>query len=144
MRSGSSYLKFISESKVPYVLEILKIARKKIARRGGWTQGVDGRDKEGNPVDVFYSNKACSFCAIGAITRACDEVFEKTGELIPNWVVAGFLRASIFGEVRDELNNDHRPSIVQWNDVEARHKKEILAGFDKGIKAAKEEVELLK
>jgi hypothetical protein len=38
-----------------------------------WTQGVEARNVEGEPVSAYASN-AVSWCAIGAITKARSEV----------------------------------------------------------------------
>jgi len=116
----------------PLVIEVLTRARELV--RAGWEQGVSARDENGNvcgPLDA----RAATFCALGAIDRAADEVLGRprtrgvgiTADVVQLSVnAAAVLREEIefqYGEVQ----------VSSWNDFEARTVAEVAQAFADAI-----------
>lgn len=91
---------------------VLQHARNLIANVG-WTQGIGHEeDRKGN---------ATCYCMYGAILDT------------PTVVKVNSIRAMALGLLQKSTGSW---SITQWNDVKGRTKKQVLAAFDKAIKAA--------
>lgn len=97
------------------ILDVLKAARAKLAKRGGWIQGISAADKEGDMVG-YNHEAAVSFCMWGAINSVTS-----SGRLVIGASKA--LRAAM----------PYPESITGYNDAEGRKKRQILALFDKAI-----------
>jgi hypothetical protein len=100
-------------------LQVLKTARKLIAKKEGWTKGTCARNRSGVPVD-WDESSAVSFCAYGAIYRAAIPL-DSAGDRV-HLKAEDFLKKVI-----------QRPTIQFWNDEWERTKKEVLAAFDQAI-----------
>src|SRR2546430_620949 len=96
----------------------LKAARSLIC--DGWTQKALARTGDDRPISPF-DQRACAFCAVGAIMAARGagtwETFEYEIELLTSvlWV----------------------PTLSQWNDAEGRTVKDIIEAFDMAIREHK-------
>ena len=99
-------------------LEVLKKAKKKIAKKKNWCQEVMARDKDGNPTK-YHVGESVKFCAMGAIHRVC---YEHKMEWLDTSLDAIDLLAEQTG------TND----MIEYNDTHTH--KEVLAVFDKAIK----------
>ncbi len=94
-------------------VQILTKARALVAARGGWTRGT-----------LF--NYGHSYCSIGAVQMAA------SGS--PYHTTARTMKAL---NVLARANKIEVP-IADWNDKASRKKREIVAAFDKAIKAEKQ------
>ncbi len=101
------------------VAEVLRCARRLIARKDGWTQGVYARGKTGLSV-YEHGRAAVSFCAIGAI-RKC------AGDYDQGKAAKAALSHSLHGR-----------SVVNFNDADDSRKSDVLALFTHAIKCAEE------
>ena len=104
------------------ISEILKKARKLVEK--GWTQGAYAKDGNGR-ILFFDDKKAVKFCPLGAIGRV-------TGSLY-NAEAVGARYAVIDSIEGGMLGFD----IASWNDDKKRTKRQVLAAFDRAIKAVK-------
>lgn len=97
------------------VLAVLVRARALVAQ--GWCQDAFARDADGKGVHE-YSEKACSWCAEGAVFRAAVELYPST---YVGWKAIWRLELRIpFG-------------LMTWNDVSSRTKAQVLDVFDRVI-----------
>lgn len=106
----------------------LEAARSLLARPRGWTQRVSQRT-------VYLKNGGTTnaYCATGAI----DEAAKGLG-ISPLPILAAMkrvLKASWRG--KSKLQTRSLPSIVGFNDKSSTRKKDVMALFDKTIKALK-------
>lgn len=95
---------------------ILRQARALVAK--GWTQDRYAADKWRHEVD-FDSPSACRFCASGAIRRVS----------IGSPVTQAY-------DLMDRAAGPDHAGFVAFNDYPGRTKAEVLAMFDRAIKAA--------
>lgn len=106
------------------ILEVLKKAKKKIAKKKNWCQGVMARDKEGNPTK-YHGGEAAKFCAMGAVYRVCYEH------------KMYWLDTSL--DAMDLLEEQARTNdMIGYNDTHTH--KEVLSIFDMAIKDLKAEL----
>lgn len=98
-------------------LQVLRKARALIKK--GWTQGAFARRKNGHTTEDD-SAAAVKFCVRGAINRVA-----RFGE----WQVASKC-------LQDALDDPWR-SLVEFNDAKGRKRAEVVALFDRAIKACK-------
>lgn len=105
--------------------KILIAARALIADEANWTKGEDARDKDGEEVDARDDAAVC-FCAGGAIVRITGGNFTVFEDALYA------LHQVMFGDVPTGLMP---PVINSWNDAPERTHAEVLAGYDRAIKA---------
>ena len=101
--------------------EILTEAVALVSR--SWCQGAAARDRKGRPVD-FTSSEAYSFCALGAIERACGS-HVKPGES-PEQEQRRRLRMA----VEDSLGLKGE-GLASWNDRPGRTKEEVVLALER-------------
>lgn len=111
-------------------LEILKAARKLVAKPNGWIKGRFGAQKvKGKIVKEAADSHATEvlsglncFCAVGAVHRVSknvDEALDLLGQFVP---LREFSAAS---------------DIIAWNDKRWRTQAQVVKLFDKAITAEK-------
>ena len=98
-------------------LEILKKARELISDPSRWTQGTYARNSNGSQ-EFIMSPAAVCFCTIGAVRRVCGD---------KSYGHALFSLAARLPDPPLELSD--------FNDAPNRTHAEVLALFDKAIKA---------
>jgi len=103
------------------VVALLRAARRRIVK--GWTKGADARDRYDqrvNPSDV----DAVKWCARGAITGfSNDRLHQRAMKLLDD---------ACPNDPHDVVQMD----IIEFNDSVAKRKSQVLAVYDKAIKAA--------
>jgi len=103
-------------------LELLKVARVKIAKPENWTQGWYARDASGYSV-APADESACKFCALGAILACGDDdsfgsaFFENAAASLRKNLPVDFARACVMG----------------FNDDPKRTHAEVIDLFDRTI-----------
>lgn len=83
-----------------------------LSKRGAWTQGYYAKNRKGEKVMVRDSN-ACSWCALGAITKA-----------YPYGHIADMIAVKLANHL-----GISQISIPDWNDNPKRKKREVIAAF---------------
>jgi hypothetical protein len=101
------------------VLNVLRAARGLIVK--GWNQNALAEDKMGNDVPV-NSNKAVSFCAVGALRRA--EFNQGTKGVATK--ARRVLRSAL------PKDAEYGGSVICFNDY-AENKRQVLKLFDRAI-----------
>lgn len=101
---------------------ILDRAISLLEKPGGWTTNSFARDKHDSMIE-FKSDKACSFCAIGAILRSMYELGD------PNPHILG-ISSVLKYKIRKAAGLRNIYSVIQFND-RANHKDEIISIFKK-------------
>lgn len=93
----------------------------------GWTTGLMARDEIGRGVGSL-AKEACSFCALGAITRGVDDAYKALPGKLRERVdqAAGYAGGWIESFFRIAIGGG---SIGTWNDHEARTKEEVVKKF---------------
>lgn len=100
---------------------------KGILQKNGWCRNYDAQDKKGNHVGPT-SKHAVSFCALGAIKRACKVT------------ILGALGldcspyANTRGAMEDTLMGTGPLGVADYNDRHAKGKRDIIRLFDRTIK----------
>ena len=108
----------------PLTVPILENARYVI--ECGWTQHHMAVNASGRPVRGLTSPAVACFCSAGAIIRAA-EVHEAKYQSIEAREATNFLRYVTNYSI-----------ITEWNDHPRQTKANVLRGFDRAIKLAKE------
>lgn len=99
------------------VVKVLRKARALVAK--GWTQGTYARSKSGRPVK-HLGRAAARFCAIGAL----DVAAHSSGDRFT------------YSDARDALRQAVGVHLLpEWNDESGRTKADVLAAFDRAIRA---------
>jgi hypothetical protein len=101
------------------VMKLLQTARGLIVK--GWHQNALAEDKMGNEVP-FNSDRAVSFCAVGALRRA--EFNQDTKGVAAK--ARQVLRSAL------PKNGTHGGSVICFNDY-AENKRQVLKLFDRAI-----------
>lgn len=101
------------------VLEVLKQARELVKQ--GWCQNAFAQNGEGEQVST-WSNRACKFCAWGAIRAVVDGDHEAE-----DGAVRALVRA--LGKNPEAVTG----AIVNWNDAFGRKQIDVIEAFDLAI-----------
>ncbi len=104
-------------------LELLRVARERLASPEGWTREVYARNASGERVP-FSSPDACSFCVRGAVLV----VSKGVGVLTYSNTIAALLKALPSPWRETELMSD-------FNDAPTTTRADVLALFDRAIAA---------
>lgn len=102
-------------------LQILKEAKATISNPDNWTKGAYARTRNHLPIEST-SYRACSFCALGAMTR------------VSEYNVVEFGKAAAF--VRNSISANKNVEIIAFND--SRDHLAIMKMFDRAILLAKQ------
>lgn len=122
--------------------EALLKAKEILSNEENWCHGNYAIDSLGSPV-VPGSNKACKFCAIGALCKillpnesvmSSVESFSVDNEIIERYVRPAATMNSYYSGV--DLGELPWCSIVFFNDSQATH-AQLMEMFDKAIELAK-------
>lgn len=101
------------------VKQLLKRARKILAKPERWTKGTYARDRYGEPVSLFYS-VAESFCLLGALERADTD------------------NGTMYLAGRDFLNAFLGGNAHTFNDRRTTEHRDILGLLDGAIEKARQ------
>lgn len=121
------------------VVSVLLKARSLIS--GGWTQGEEAVDVDGESVFDPKSPDAAAFCSIGGVRAADGDLFNKTILALAETIKGGPLDTKIvpciFGLKDHEHfeNDDSNPEniLAEWNDADERTKRQVLGLFTRTI-----------
>lgn len=102
-------------------LDVLLLAKRLIAKAGGWTKGAMGRSGKGTIVG-YESRAAVSFCSVGAVYRAQKEL---------NAFGAFGVRPHPNDLLRECI--PHGRNIMLYNDAAATKKADVLKMFSCAI-----------
>lgn len=108
--------------------EIAVLRKVKKLVQKGWCRTSYAKDKNGKEID-HLDKKACSWCAAGAINRACVNL--KSDRVAWSNVNAELIKLLPLDEWEDHL------TITKWNDIQPS-KIAVLKMFDKVIASFKE------
>jgi hypothetical protein len=101
--------------------DILNRAADLLEQPNAWCQGSIARDANGERVALTLEPKACSWCIIGAVSKATG--FEKTPD-------------GIFERIRNTaVGENEYISIGGWNDAPERTQAEVVAVLRKAAEA---------
>lgn len=109
------------------VVEVLQRAED-ILRTQGWTQHVMARDKTGRETG-YFDESACSFCAMGAIYRAAQDLTKQTGER-----AYGYAAPVAVSQLKTAGGSYLRSSVPGWNDDENTTIDAVLERFQAASK----------
>lgn len=122
-----------------YLPELLKEARNYIAN--GWIKQKYAGDRDGNGTDTYDDNAVC-FCALGAIERAANKLYESFPEDLITQIISSpiYLEEEAVKLIDAEIPQDQRVSarsasrrVILWNDHIDRTQEDVLKVFDAAI-----------
>lgn len=116
--------------------DVLIEARERIKDREHWTTGAFSRMSDRRPSNSIneYAD-AVSFCADGALEACMLSADPLDSE---NWVPNHNAVSRARRALMVAAGVDHASALHDWNDSPKRRHKDILAAFDKAIKATPE------
>lgn len=129
------------------IVDILKTARELLSDPKRWTKGsfarMEGKKGETGATVPALSDKAVCWCAEGAIQKAYVMCLGKSESYAEHWNVAtraaGWLEKQVPKELQPVYRNEGILSIPGHNDSPNTTHEELMAWFDRTIKAVGEE-----
>lgn len=106
------------------VLRLLRAGRERIAREGGWTQGVPARDAMGES-EAPAAKAATCWCVLGALWAECQG---NIGILAPYSAALASAETELF------FATNGTP-VAPWNDAQGRTQADAVALYDRAVAA---------
>lgn len=113
-------------------------ARRTIMLPGAWTKQATARDKDGQPLGLANSRKACRWCSVGAVYRA-------GARAASGYVFDDVEALRALSQVIAPKGNPNESAVLStvasFNDAEQTTHQDVLSLFDKAIADVRERIQ---
>lgn len=113
-------------------------ARRIVSLPESWTKGVNCRDKDGEPLALATSRRACRWCVVGAVYRAGAKA---TSGSVFDDVEAIRLLSKVIAPNGNPNESADLNTVASFNDAERTTHQDVIGLFNKAIALQQERIQ---